>query len=71
MNQFVCCRSKGTVGAIAIDQNGTVASATSTGGLNFKMIGRVGDVPCIGITNKIIFANVFLIMHAIISYLPV
>uniref|UniRef100_A0A8C4QBJ1 Isoaspartyl peptidase/L-asparaginase n=2 Tax=Eptatretus burgeri TaxID=7764 RepID=A0A8C4QBJ1_EPTBU len=40
--------SKGTVGAIAIDKNGNVASATSTGGLNFKMIGRVGDVPCIG-----------------------
>uniref|UniRef100_UPI00358EED27 isoaspartyl peptidase/L-asparaginase isoform X1 n=2 Tax=Myxine glutinosa TaxID=7769 RepID=UPI00358EED27 len=40
--------SKGTVGAVAIDRNGNVASATSTGGQNYKMIGRVGDVPCIG-----------------------
>jgi isoaspartyl peptidase/L-asparaginase-like protein (Ntn-hydrolase superfamily) len=33
----------GTVGAVAVDAEGHVAVATSTGGLNFKMVGRVGD----------------------------
>ncbi|MGC9077312.1 MAG: isoaspartyl peptidase/L-asparaginase family protein [Candidatus Kapaibacteriota bacterium] len=39
---------KGTVGAVAIDQNGNIAAATSTGGMANKMVGRVGDSPIIG-----------------------
>jgi len=38
----------GTVGAVAIDANGHVAAATSTGGAHFKMPGRVGDSPLVG-----------------------
>ncbi|MCP4631426.1 MAG: peptidase T [candidate division Zixibacteria bacterium] len=38
----------GTVGAVAIDINGNVASATSTGGVPKKLPGRVGDTPIIG-----------------------
>lgn len=38
----------GTVGAVALDQNGRLAAATSTGGLMGKMAGRVGDSPLIG-----------------------
>ncbi len=38
----------GTVGAVALDQNGHLAAATSTGGLLGKMAGRVGDSPLIG-----------------------
>lgn len=38
----------GTVGAVACDRNGHVASATSTGGLTGKKWGRVGDSPLIG-----------------------
>ena len=42
-------RSKfGTVGAVAIDHNGNIAAGTSTGGMNNKRFGRVGDVPVIG-----------------------
>lgn len=37
-----------TVGAVAIDANGHVAAATSTGGLTLKLPGRVGDTPLIG-----------------------
>lgn len=39
---------KGTVGAVARDQAGNLAAATSTGGLTNKRFGRVGDVPVIG-----------------------
>jgi L-asparaginase / beta-aspartyl-peptidase len=39
---------KGTVGAVALDQNGNLAAATSTGGMMNKMHGRVGDSPIIG-----------------------
>lgn len=39
---------KGTVGAVALDKAGDLASATSTGGLNNKMYGRIGDSPVIG-----------------------
>lgn len=39
---------KGTVGAVAIDKDGNVAAATSTGGTPKKMQGRVGDTPIIG-----------------------
>lgn len=38
-----------TVGAVAIDSNGHVACATSTGGVAAKMPGRVGDSPVVGI----------------------
>jgi L-asparaginase / beta-aspartyl-peptidase len=38
----------GTVGAVALDANGHVAAATSTGGTTGKRWGRVGDSPIIG-----------------------
>ena len=38
----------GTVGAVAVDQHGHVAAATSTGGLTAKRWGRIGDSPLIG-----------------------
>jgi len=38
----------GTVGAIAIDKNGDMAVAASTGGLFMHLPGRVGDTPIIG-----------------------
>ena len=38
----------GTVGAVALDLNGNLAAATSTGGRNNKLSGRVGDSPIIG-----------------------
>ncbi|KAF2071260.1 hypothetical protein CYY_007418 [Polysphondylium violaceum] len=38
----------GTVGAVALDIHGNLASATSTGGMTNKMTGRVGDSPIIG-----------------------
>uniref|UniRef100_A0A8D0V9W7 Isoaspartyl peptidase/L-asparaginase n=1 Tax=Sus scrofa TaxID=9823 RepID=A0A8D0V9W7_PIG len=41
-------KSLGTVGAVAVDCRGNVAYATSTGGIVNKMLGRVGDTPCIG-----------------------
>ena len=37
-----------TVGAIAIDANGNIAAASSTGGISLKRVGRVGAVPLIG-----------------------
>lgn len=38
----------GTVGAVALDKNGNLAAATSTGGKTNKRSGRVGDSPIIG-----------------------
>jgi len=38
----------GTVGAVALDKNGDVAAATSTGGFPLKFPGRIGDSPLIG-----------------------
>jgi beta-aspartyl-peptidase (threonine type) len=38
----------GTVGAVARDERGHVAAATSTGGMVNKLVGRVGDSPLIG-----------------------
>ena len=38
----------GTVGAVACDQDGNIAAATSTGGMTNKKYGRIGDSPIIG-----------------------
>jgi len=38
----------GTVGAVAIDANGNLAAATTTGGMTAKAAGRIGDSPLIG-----------------------
>lgn len=38
----------GTVGAVALDDNGNLAAGTSTGGMTNKKFGRVGDSPVIG-----------------------
>jgi beta-aspartyl-peptidase (threonine type) len=40
--------SQGTVGAVALDEAGNLAAATSTGGTTNKVPGRVGDSPLIG-----------------------
>lgn len=37
-----------TVGAVALDKDGNVAAATSTGGFPLKIPGRIGDSPLIG-----------------------
>jgi beta-aspartyl-peptidase (threonine type) len=37
-----------TVGAVALDDDGNVAAATSTGGFPLKLPGRIGDSPLIG-----------------------
>jgi L-asparaginase / beta-aspartyl-peptidase len=39
---------QGTVGAVAMDRNGQIFAATSTGGTCCKLPGRVGDSPLIG-----------------------
>lgn len=41
----------GTVGAAAVDANGVLAAATSTGGVTMKLVGRVGDSPLPGAGN--------------------
>ncbi len=41
----------GTVGAAAVDVNGILAAATSTGGVTMKLVGRVGDSPIPGAGN--------------------
>lgn len=38
----------GTVGAVALDSQGHLAAATSTGGYTNKPVGRIGDSPIIG-----------------------
>ena len=38
----------GTVGAVALDMEGGLAAATSTGGVTAKLPGRVGDSPLVG-----------------------
>lgn len=38
----------GTVGAVALDREGNLAAATSTGGVTGKLRGRVGDSPIVG-----------------------
>jgi beta-aspartyl-peptidase (threonine type) len=37
-----------TIGAVALDKDGNVAAATSTGGFPLKLPGRIGDSPSIG-----------------------
>ncbi|HHP0472677.1 TPA: isoaspartyl peptidase/L-asparaginase family protein [Vibrio harveyi] len=41
-------RKHGTVGAVALDRQGNLAAATSTGGVTNKKYGRVGDSALIG-----------------------
>ena len=41
----------GTVGCVALDHAGNLASATSTGGLTNKRWGRIGDTPILGAGN--------------------
>ncbi|MBC3906995.1 isoaspartyl peptidase/L-asparaginase family protein [Undibacterium umbellatum] len=41
-------RKFGTVGAVALDLQGNLAAATSTGGMTNKLPGRVGDTPMLG-----------------------
>lgn len=41
----------GTVGAVALDINGNLAAATSTGGMTNKRFNRIGDSPIIGSGN--------------------
>ena len=41
-------RKHGTVGAVALDDQGRLAAATSTGGRTAKWPGRIGDTPVIG-----------------------
>ena len=41
----------GTVGCVALDKNGNLAAATSTGGMINKKYGRIGDSPIIGAGN--------------------
>lgn len=38
----------GTVGAVALDRDGNLAAATSTGGMTNKRWGRIGDSPIVG-----------------------
>ncbi len=42
-------RMHGTVGAVALDREGMVAAATSTGGIENKKIGRIGDSCIVGV----------------------
>ncbi|HTS85456.1 MAG TPA: isoaspartyl peptidase/L-asparaginase [Usitatibacter sp.] len=41
----------GTVGCVAVDNDGILAAATSTGGVTLKLVGRVGDSPLAGAGN--------------------
>jgi beta-aspartyl-peptidase (threonine type) len=47
-SQIANRKSLGTVGAVACDSRGSVAAATSTGGMTNKKFGRIGDTPIIG-----------------------
>jgi beta-aspartyl-peptidase (threonine type) len=46
--QVPAASGRGTVGAVALDRRGTLAAATSTGGIAGKHAGRVGDSAIIG-----------------------
>lgn len=41
-------RKFGTVGVVALDQNGNLAAGVSTGGMTNKKFGRIGDSPIVG-----------------------
>ena len=41
-------KKMGTVGAVALDSEGNLAAATSTGGMTNKRFGRIGDSPIVG-----------------------
>jgi L-asparaginase / beta-aspartyl-peptidase len=45
---FTFGKSGGTVGAVAMDERGNIAAATSTGGTAYSLAGRVGDSPIVG-----------------------
>ena len=47
-NVVITDKKFGTVGAVALDIQGNIAAATSTGGMTNKQYGRVGDSPVIG-----------------------
>jgi L-asparaginase / beta-aspartyl-peptidase len=54
MRQFLAQHPEyagGTVGAAAVDAQGVLAAATSTGGVTLKLAGRVGDSPIPGAGN--------------------
>ena len=48
IHEFPELVSMGTVGAVAQDDDGSIAAGTSTGGLPLRLPGRVGDTPLIG-----------------------
>ena len=48
LEQMMRDKKFGTVGAVACDMQGNIASATSTGGMTNKKYGRIGDSPLIG-----------------------
>lgn len=48
MEELLKDKKFGTVGAVACDEEGNIAAATSTGGMTNKKYGRIGDSPMIG-----------------------
>ncbi len=48
MLDHISDQKRGTVGCVAMDQDGNLAAATSTGGMTNKKYGRIGDTPIIG-----------------------
>lgn len=48
LDELMRIKKYGTVGAVACDQQGNIAAATSTGGMTNKKYGRIGDTPVIG-----------------------
>ncbi|MFX1485526.1 MAG: isoaspartyl peptidase/L-asparaginase family protein [Promethearchaeota archaeon] len=48
MKMFPRLVQLGTVGAVAIDNDGNLAAATSTGGIPLKLPNRIGDTPQVG-----------------------
>jgi beta-aspartyl-peptidase (threonine type) len=48
IEESAATRRYGTTGVVAVDRQGNVAAGTSTGGLQGKAPGRVGDSPIIG-----------------------
>ena len=48
LSQIECGPNGDTVGAVALDSAGNLASGTSTGGTKGKIPGRVGDSPLVG-----------------------